>query len=719
MVTNTGNNIPRQHTEDPMSKRHYIYKTLKQLCLLQAGVMCLFANTYYVSPSGSDRYAGTSAASPWKTVNRVENAPLTAGDTVLFQRDGVWRELLYMTANTLTFGAYGTGQRPVITGADLVSGNGGWTFIAANVWGIPLAAEPTQVWFNGARGTKMDSPQAVLGQTEWNYAGGRLSVYSAIDPGLSRVRIEASQRSCALSINGFSNETFRSIDFSAGNAVTVLVGPGLTGTQTFQDVVWENSPAEGLMALSGAIHITSSIGQNNLFGMGIYGGEGLLLSNSILSGNSDRAILIAGTSGPSFIESSTITGNATLNNAAHVISNVATQTLTASRSVLLPNPYLPALWNFSGLTDDGTNVYTSPAFTARSAPLIVVPYIDDINNLAVAESVAKVAESYGYHISFAVNTRPVGTADWPRLAALQAAGHDIVAHTRTHSDLANMNVLSIQYTGAAASATLTINVPAGRMQTFLSGSATPDLDIPLPVYYSAIDLCNYLSTREGYSCSMSPTEYWFDPVNLMDINNASITTAYTVQADPARFYPYEINGAKADIAANMPGYKATTFATPYSSSSYAIENLIQGAGFDLNRNGMPDTLVASSLMLSHIDLYTLAGELLGVAFDQANLRRSADSLVEGLGAAGGMVAVYAHGYDEFTLDQWNTFFSELKAIGATCMTASESVAYIKAHGSLAADGTARNWNVPMPLSPNYSASGSSPAQGAHLQVSVR
>ncbi|HEV3053113.1 MAG TPA: right-handed parallel beta-helix repeat-containing protein [Solirubrobacteraceae bacterium] len=40
--------------------------------------------TYYVSPSGSDSNAGTSPDAPWRTIRRVNDARLAAGDRVLF-----------------------------------------------------------------------------------------------------------------------------------------------------------------------------------------------------------------------------------------------------------------------------------------------------------------------------------------------------------------------------------------------------------------------------------------------------------------------------------------------------------------------------------------------------------------------------------------------------------------------------------------------------------
>ena len=80
--------------------------------------------TYYVSTSGSDSNSGVSATSPWKTVAKVVafEPSLRAGDCVLFQRGGVWNEMLTISGLTgtasapITFSNYGTGNLPVIEG---------------------------------------------------------------------------------------------------------------------------------------------------------------------------------------------------------------------------------------------------------------------------------------------------------------------------------------------------------------------------------------------------------------------------------------------------------------------------------------------------------------------------------------------------------------------------------------------------------------------------
>jgi hypothetical protein len=682
----------------------------KYLLLLVMASISLSARTFYLSNAGSDSNTGTDEEHAWRSIGKLYTVSLQAGDEILFRRGDVWREFLNAPVSGLTFGAYGTGARPIITGADLITT--GWTSAATNVWSASVAIKPAQVWFNGVLGTKVPSLSSVVGVNEWTYAGGKLYVYGSAS--LASAQIEASQRDFAMALDYVGNLSFHGLHFSNGNLITVFIGSNASGTQNFQNVVWDGSPAEGLMVLNGGIQINSSIGQNNWCGLGVYGGSGLALNNSILSGNADSALMLAGTTGPSTIASSTITGNGTLNDTAPIVANWSDQDLTASNSILLPNPYIPAEFSYLGLTDDGTNVEKSPAFTKRATPMIVVPYIDDYSNLAVAQQVASLATSYGFHLTWALNTALVSAQDWPTIAAMQASGIEIAAHTRTHSDLADLNVMTIQYRGSASTATLSINTASKRLQTFLNGSSTPHINMSIPDYYPVAWLCNDIASISGYTCSVKGTQTYFNPLNLADIYKVNIKTVYIANADPARYYPYEVQGAKADIESHVPGYTVRTFATPYSSYNQGALNQIQIGGFEMNRNVLNDTPQPStSFQLSHVNLFDIAA-LTSTTFDSTNIPRSVDALIEALGASGGIYGFYMHGFDEFSLAQWDSLFAELKAIGATCMTASEALDYIKTHGTLVADGSGQVWNSSILPAPNYAPSNATPVQGAHL-----
>jgi parallel beta-helix repeat protein len=108
-------------------------------CILSVQAL---ATTYYVSTTGNDANSGTSQALAWQTLNKV-NAQIATpgffvpGDQILFKRGNTWagtlrlRQLQGTPAQWITFGAYGAGAAPVITGAKTFTG---WTLHAGNIY---------------------------------------------------------------------------------------------------------------------------------------------------------------------------------------------------------------------------------------------------------------------------------------------------------------------------------------------------------------------------------------------------------------------------------------------------------------------------------------------------------------------------------------------------------------------------------------------------------
>src|SRR2546427_3389310 len=81
-------------------------------------------STYYVSPSGSDSASGTSTSAPWKTISRVNNQKLHAGDTVLLKGGSSFSGGLYVpsseggtSSNPVVFSTYGSGRATINSGS--------------------------------------------------------------------------------------------------------------------------------------------------------------------------------------------------------------------------------------------------------------------------------------------------------------------------------------------------------------------------------------------------------------------------------------------------------------------------------------------------------------------------------------------------------------------------------------------------------------------------
>lgn len=78
--------------------------------------------TYYVdSQKGDDQWNGTSAKSPWKTLNPVNCTVFSPGDNILFRAGGVYHGQLHplgngTVQNPISIGRYGDGPNPRIDG---------------------------------------------------------------------------------------------------------------------------------------------------------------------------------------------------------------------------------------------------------------------------------------------------------------------------------------------------------------------------------------------------------------------------------------------------------------------------------------------------------------------------------------------------------------------------------------------------------------------------
>lgn len=92
--------------------------------------------TYYVSNTGNDNNKGTSPDQAWATIDHINSLAFQPGDAILFERGGIFRSSTYClnTFEGVTYGAYGTGDKPCIYGA---SENGitlTWSKYKDNVW---------------------------------------------------------------------------------------------------------------------------------------------------------------------------------------------------------------------------------------------------------------------------------------------------------------------------------------------------------------------------------------------------------------------------------------------------------------------------------------------------------------------------------------------------------------------------------------------------------
>ena len=106
------------------------------------------AHTYYVDATRSDdALDGLKPESAWRSLAKVNAAPLVPGDTVLFRRGQTWRGQLRPqngnAAGVITYAAFGEGAKPIFLGSVAADRPEDWQPAGDGVWEtVTLRFEP-------------------------------------------------------------------------------------------------------------------------------------------------------------------------------------------------------------------------------------------------------------------------------------------------------------------------------------------------------------------------------------------------------------------------------------------------------------------------------------------------------------------------------------------------------------------------------------------------
>jgi hypothetical protein len=256
------------------------------LVLILAACGPSHAATYYLdSVNGNDSRSGTSEAQAWKTIAKVNtigrNGTVYPGDTVLFKRGGIWRETLTLfdlsggkqcsgnAQNPITFGAYGTGAKPVISGADPVTG---WTAYGGNVWQaslpwtpIPSGPTPQVVFFDGERGANKASLAALNTEKDWYWVSGYLYVYAPSNPSARYAAqgVEVATRNyCIWGVYGANADYIhiQDLELRESNHKNILMDLGNDYWVLSNLAAHHNGPVGNGSVDANSIHINAGIG---------------------------------------------------------------------------------------------------------------------------------------------------------------------------------------------------------------------------------------------------------------------------------------------------------------------------------------------------------------------------------------------------------------------------------------------------------------------------
>ncbi len=184
--------------------------------------------TFYVdATNGNDQNDGFSESTAWKTIAKVNSSQFQPGDFIFFKRGEIWRKQLIPSSsgssgNPITFGAYGSGNKPKITTTTVISGLSSWSSHStiSNVYGISWGGDGNaEILKDGM--LRLNAPgnsynqETNLSDHEWTYSNTDGKYYyrdTSGSPENSGVLLEIALANYSIYVNNKSYLVFENLE---------------------------------------------------------------------------------------------------------------------------------------------------------------------------------------------------------------------------------------------------------------------------------------------------------------------------------------------------------------------------------------------------------------------------------------------------------------------------------------------------------------------------
>jgi hypothetical protein len=298
--------------------------------------------TYYIdSDALDDNGAGTTQATAWKTIAKVNASAFNPGDSILFKRGCTWREQLIVPSSgsdghPITFGAYGSGANPIINGSTIETG---WTSEA--IGGVSLASDSNLQgywYFDNAwtDGTGHGNTLVPSGSPTFD------NVIEEFIQGSYSAKFIGSSSQVATVADGSLSSGFVGKTGSTNTAMTVSIWVRTSLINTQQGIINKGS---GNSSTAFEVHFLS--GGKIAFGMGLDAAERILQSNANYV--ADTWYHIVGR-----LNSSTKVLDFFVNGVNQTSTYTATSTTIATNGSPLRVGYAASTGYLTGMTDEAT-----------------------------------------------------------------------------------------------------------------------------------------------------------------------------------------------------------------------------------------------------------------------------------------------------------------------------------------------------------------------------
>lgn len=352
----------------------------------------------------------------------------------------------------------------------------------------------------------------------------------------------------------------------------------------------------------------------------------------------------------------------------------ANPTVNIDYNIYIPNAvqHTGQMLNYilSGVTDGGHSVIGSPQLASHPYDGYLMIGVDDGDD-QYAYDLATLAESYGGRITWLVNNKTLETDGNPdstelnlrhsRVTELYARGHDIASHMWSHSDMANLNAMTIKYNGTGG---CSFTISGGSL---IANAGQDQYDATIILAGKTLgNVIDTLVATGGYSASMITTphaqERHSQATSLADVSLADISLTQTLLFNSTRRMTDEIDDTKSWLE-SLTGGTVTSLSVPYNSWASSVLDYARPLYHSI-RGGSTSTAYMSQNVQS-IDMagtaVTQTTLLTGTAgtYTEAQVRERARWLGDKLTMHGSAYHLFAHNTSETSIQEWTWLLDEI------------------------------------------------------------
>ncbi|MEO8582064.1 MAG: fibronectin type III domain-containing protein [Patescibacteria group bacterium] len=360
---------------------------------------------------------------------------------------------------------------------------------------------------------------------------------------------------------------------------------------------------------------------------------------------------------------------------------------------------------------------------------------DDRHNLDYFKTIADYAKTnYGITMSFYVHdTANITASDKTKMQQLYLDGHEIAAHTVSHTNMGVTGPFTVTYTGAAVNIAFVVSSSGTSLSITGSADSQGPFDLSSAAYDTVGELCTAIEALTNYTCAMTgdadaptktfmPSSYLKDASTSLPQNTGTVIPYDDNTGASNRYMTGEITNCITAIESAMHENSATaafavkSFGYPYSQRTTFTSTWIKNNTSLTSIRSVPGDTLAEKTSLTDINLYAFHNiynmdNIKGTGYDsltsaekKARIQQSARMMVTF--ASMGMVTGYT-GHNEtqdFTNEELTWLVDEVAvykdAANVQVKTQSAIVNDIKTSGSWTDDGDG-TWSRTFTGSANY------------------